>query len=254
VDVDVDATDGPEEPEGSEGRSPLAWASWLLVASAVVPAVVFAEVARRFLTGSADASYFGAYVSAETVRARIDFTFSVRFRLLWASVPVPEVLLASVPVVLALAAVVLAGRPGWLVPSRWGRRVAAVASLLTALESLVCLVVLFDLADEPRSDPYGNLELTYLLPNTGGFPEIAPVLALLVVTTAVPAVAALVLWRAGEARAGLVTGPGAGVVPEVTPDAEPALAPAPGPDLVVEATAVPRPSAEDLDAYRRPGG
>lgn len=244
---------------GRGGGLPLGWVSWLLVLVAVLPPVVLAEVSRRFLTGSADASYFGAYVSEADVRARLDFTFTVRFRLLWASVPVPDVLVAALPVVLGTAAVVVAGRPQWLVPPRWGALVVAGAAVLSALESLVCLVMLAELADEPRSSAYGNLQLSYLLPSTGDFPEIAPVMASLVVLTVVPAVAALVLWRAPRAAR-------ADPEPSAEPVLEPSLEPAEEPvtELIAEPPPeppapgghpepdVPRPSTAELDAYRRP--
>lgn len=264
-----------------DGRGPLVWVSWSLVASAVVSAVVLAEVFRRFLTGGADTVYFGSYVSEETLRSRMDFTFSVRFRLLWATVPVPEVLLASSLVLVALAGLVAAGRPGWLVPSRWAGRVAAGAALLTAVESALCLVMLFDLTDEPPSEPFGNLQMTYLLPNTGGFPQIAPVLALLVVTAVVPLAAALVLWRVRDRRSDTAdstnttdstgpvpvdptpTPPGDGTLPGTTTD-EPVLptAPAAARDEAPDRTSggappapvrtVPQLSDGQLEAYRRP--
>ncbi|GAA0312493.1 hypothetical protein [Kineococcus aurantiacus] len=278
--------EGPGDPDG---RGPLVWVSWSLVASAVASAVVLAEVFRRSLTGASDTSYFGSYVSEETLRSRIDFTFSVRFRLLWATVPVPEVLLASSLVLVALAALVAAGRPSWLVPSRWAGRAAAGAALLTAVESALCLVMLFDLTDEPPSEPFGNLQLTYVLPNTGGFPQIAPVLALLVVTVVLPLAAALVLWRVRDLRpdtagtgptAGPVpvdpapTGPASGMLPGATGETVPRTAPgaardeAPGaardeaPDAARDRAtgeapadpvhALPKLSAEQLEAYRRP--
>jgi hypothetical protein len=246
-DVDDRSEDPADEDPG--GRSP-GWVSWLLVLVAVLPPVVLAEVSRRFLVGSADGAYFGTYVSADEVRARLDVTPSVRFRLFWATVPVPDVLLASLPVVLALCAVVVAGRPDWLVPPRWGRRVAAVAATLTVGESLVCLVMLLHLADAPRSDEYGNLQLSYLLPSTGEFPEVAPVLALLVVTAVVPAVGALVLWRAGDPEPVVV----AEAVPAGPVPAGPEVA---GPERGAEPPApfphVPEPTPEELRAYRRPG-
>ncbi|WP_380159019.1 hypothetical protein [Kineococcus sp. R86509] len=242
---------GDEEDEA--GRLPLGWVSWLLVLVAVLPPVVLAEVSRRFLTGSADASYFGAYVSEADVRARLDFTFTVRFRLLWASVPVPDVLIAALPVVLGLAAVVVAGRPEWLVPPRWGARVVAGAAGLSALESLVCLVMLVELADEPRSSAYGNLQLSYLLPSTGDFPEIAPVMALLVVMTVVPAVAALVLWQApGAARVAAEPAAEPDAEPAPEPVAEPPAEPRPEPPVEERPSEVPRLSGAELDAYRRP--
>ena len=245
--ADADGADGADGAASAGGgarrgaRSPL---TWLLVTAAVLPPVVLAEVSRRFLTGGADTSYFGPHVSEAVLRTRIDFTFSVRFRLLWATVPVPDVLIASTAALLVLAAVVLAGRPARLVPPRWGRRVVAGAALLAALEGLTCLLVLLDLTDEPRSDPYGNLQLTYLLPNTGTFPEIVPVLVLLAVTAGLSLLAALALRRAG--------GPGAsaGAVP-AAPDA---VAPAPDPEATApEAPGPPRPEADALAAYRRPG-
>jgi hypothetical protein len=117
--------------------------------------------------------------------------------------------------------------------------------VLSALESLVCLVMLVELADEPRSSAYGNLQLSYLLPSTGDLPEIAPVMAVLVVLTVVPAVAALVLWRAPSA-ARVVEEPAA------EPVAEPPAQPRPEPPVEERLPEVPRLSSAELDAYRRP--
>ena len=272
-------TSQPDE-EGTgkpEGRGPLVWVPWSLVAGAVASAVVLAEVFRRFLTGGADTVYFGSYVSEETLRTRIDFTFSVRFRLLWATVAVPEVLLASSLVLVALAALVAAGRPGWLVPSRWAGRVAAGAAVLTAVESALCLVMLFDLTNEPLSEPFGNLQRTYLLPNTGGLLQIAPVLALLAVTAVLSLASALVLWRVQDRRLDTAdtartagpapadpapTGPASGAPPGAT--GETVLPPAPdqardeagdrvsGGAPATPVHAVPKLSAEQREAYRRP--
>ena len=234
-----------EEPAGPAS---LRWVSWVLVALALLPPVVLAEVARRFLTGGADASYFGEFVSADEVRARLDFTFSVRFRLLWASVSIPNVLVGSLPVLLAVCAAVVARAPDWLVPSRWGRRIVAVAALLTAVESATCIVMLVELADAPRSDAYGNLQLTYLLPSTGGLLEIAPVLALLVVTTVLPLLAAALLRRGDHPDPAPV--PDALPEPETRPEPEPR--PLPEPDVAPGTSGVPKPSSQELDAYRRP--
>ncbi|ABS04038.1 hypothetical protein [Kineococcus radiotolerans] len=278
-------TSQPDE-EGTgkpEGRGPLVWVPWSLVAGAAASAVVLAEVFRRFLTGGADTVYFGSYVSEETLRTRIDFTFSVRFRLLWATVAVPEALLASSLALVALAALIAAGRPGWLVPSRWAGRVAAGAAALTAVESALCLVMLFDLTNEPLSEPFGNLQRTYLLPNTGGLLQIAPVLALLAVTTVLSLASALVLWRVQDRRpdtadttdtantAGPVpvdpvdpapTGAASGAPPGAT--GETVLPPAPdeardeagdrvsGGAPATPVHAVPKLPAEQLEAYRRP--
>jgi hypothetical protein len=239
------------------------WVPWSLVASAVAIAVVLGEVFRRFLTGAADTVYFGTYVSEQTLRTRIDFTFSVRFRLLWATVPVPEVLLGSALVLVALACLVAAGRPGWLVPSRWAGRVAAGAAVLTAAESVLCLVMLYDLTDEPPSEPFGNLQMTYLLPNTGGLVQVAPVLALLAVTTVLSLAAALVLWRVRDGRpdtsdTDVPAGPGREDVPRhageaaLQPPAEEARDRTAAEASATAVDAVPKLPAGQLEAYRRP--
>ena len=259
---------------------PGGWASWLLVAAAAAPVLVLGEVARRHLGGGLDARYFGATAgSGGDDAVGLGLGWSTRFSLLWTAVPVPEVLLTALAGLLVLCALVVAGRPAWLVPGRWGRRAAAGVAALAAAESLIALLTLAGRADDSEREGFGGLSITYYVPPTGRFPEIAPVLALLAVTTVLPALAALVLWRDGDgAPAGrgdddddvdevdeVDEAPGAdgddtgdlGATPAVTtptaaapgtPAAPPAVAGrGPGP-----APGIPTVPAHELDAYRRP--
>ncbi|MBB2901049.1 hypothetical protein FHR75_001837 [Kineococcus radiotolerans] len=258
---------------------PGGWASWLLVAVAAAPVLVLGEVARRHLGGGLDARYFGATAGSGEDAVGLGLGWSTRFSLLWTAVPVPEVLLAALAGLLVLCALVVAGRPAWLVPGRWGRRAAAGVAALAAAESLIALLTLAGRADDSEREGFGGLSITYYVPPTGRFPEIAPVLALLAVTTVLPALAALVLWRDGDgAPAGrgdddddvdevdeVDAAPDAdgddtgdlGATPAVTtptaaapgtPAAPPAVAGrGPGP-----APGIPTVPAHELDAYRRP--
>lgn len=259
------ADEGPDEFDGESGgeaerggereSAPGRWASWLVVAVSAVPPLALAVLGRRFLGGGADAAYVGTR-AAPGDGDGIDLGWSNRFGLLWMTVPVPQVLLAALCGVLVVAALVVAGRPDWLVPRRWAARVGAGAAALTALESLVSLVSLVTRAGEPERESFGGSQISYYIPSTGEFPELLGVLALLVVTTALPALAALVLWRAVDPTAGPVpAAPAEPAAPtavdgEPEPAAEPAPDPAPAPQAGV--ADVPKPSADDLDAYRRP--
>lgn len=251
--------DTDEDLDGAWRRAapvPGGWPSRLVVAVVAVPPLVLGEVARRHLSGSLDARYFGdAFGPADGDVADLDW--STRFSLLWTAVPVPEVLLAALVALLVLCALVVAGSPAWLVPGRWGRRVAAAAAVLTAAESLLTLLTLLSRAEAPERDTFEGLSIAYYVPPTGRFPELAPVLALLAVTTLLPAVAALVLWRGEDAPAGTAAGgdepPAA--VPASPPPAPVVVAPVP-PEAPAapEVPGIPTVPAEQLDAYRRPGG
>ena len=261
---------------------PGGWASWLLVAAAAAPVLVLGEVARRHLGGGLDARYFGATADSGEDAVGLGLGWSTRFSLLWTAVPVPEVLLAALAGLLVLCALVVAGRPAWLVPGRWGRRAAAGVAALTAAESLIALLSLAGRADESEREAFGGLSITYYVPPTGRFPEIAPVLALLAVTTVLPALAALVLWRDGDdappgrgddgddgddevgdaddagdpgavgagARGADGAGGDPGPVPAGTAPATPPAVAGRGPE---PAPGIPTVPAHELDAYRRPG-
>lgn len=241
--VGADVADEP-------GPGPGGWASWLVVGVAALPPLVLAEVARRFLGGGEDSRWFGGSYAGLGTDTVVDLDVSARFSLFWSTVPVLDVLPATLVAVLALCAVVVAGRPGWLVPTRWGRRVGAGAAALTAVESLLALVALLGRDPDPLSQTLGGLQLSYDVPSTGNFPELVPVLTMFVVTAVLPGVAAVVLWRADD-PAPAVGGAETPVVPEVVEEppseAEPPVVPP-----VAEPPAVPKLSPEELDAYRRP--
>ena len=249
-----------EEPDESEGEFageservpvPGRWASWLVVAVSAVPPLALAVLGRRFLGGGADAAYVGTRADPGDGDG-IDLGWSNRFGLLWMTVPVPQVLLAALCGVLVAAALVAVGRPEWLVPRRWAARVGAGAAALTALESLACLLSLVARAGEPERESFGGSQISYYIPSTGEFPELLGVLALLVVTTALPALAALVLWRSEELPVAAEPVPAGPARVDAAPTPEPVPAPDPEPAPQPEAVDVPRPSADELDAYRRP--
>jgi hypothetical protein len=135
--------------------------------------------------------------------------------------------------------------------------VGAVAAVLTAAESLGCLASLVQRAGDSERASFGGQQISYYIPSTGEFPELLGVLSLLAVTTVLPAVAALVLWRAEgpvDAEPAAAPAPRGGVPagPDVdTVDAEPEPEPEPVP-AVAEVVDVPKLSAAELDAYRRP--
>ncbi|GAB3461685.1 hypothetical protein AB1207_07010 [Kineococcus endophyticus] len=199
-DPDRDGT--TEEPRGG-------WPSWVLVAACVVPPLVLAEAARRVLTGAYDEEFYGGYPSGAGAfdGAAPEISTGRRFGILWALVGAPAPLWGGVVAALLALVVVLAGRPSWLVPDRWGRRVAAVGSWVSAALALGSLVGVVEHASAPADDA-GPGALRFFL-RTGlpdDLPGVAGALAVLVPALVVPAVAGAVLWRVparghGERRA-----------------------------------------------------
>ncbi len=109
----------------------------------------------------------------------------------------PAPLWGGVVAALLALVVVLVGRPSWLVPDRWGRRVAALGSWLSAALALGCLVGVVAHASAPADDA-GPGALRFFL-RTGlpdDLPGVAGTLAVLVPALVVPAVTGAVLWRA----------------------------------------------------------
>lgn len=193
---------GQLEPEASEEREDApswAWVSWVLVAACVGPVLLLAEVARRVLTGGYDAEFFGGFADSEDLSTiaemvdRLEISTGQRFSVLWVQADLPWPLLGPALAALVLGGVVLAGRPGWLVPGLWGRRVAAVGAWLAAAQSLVAAVGLLQVVAGNGVGSRGSLQLSwYGAPE--GFPEVAGALAVLVPLAVVTAVAGVVVW------------------------------------------------------------
>lgn len=188
---DPDHEGATDEPRGS-------WPSWALVAACVVPPLVLAEAARRVLTGAYDEEFYGGYPSGAGAfdGAAPEISTGRRFGILWALVGAPAPLWGGVVAALLALVVLLAARPTWLVPDRWGRRVAALGSWLSAALALGCLVGVVEHASAPADDA-GPGALRFFL-RTGlpdDLPGVAGTLAVLVPALVVPAVAGAVLWR-----------------------------------------------------------
>ncbi|WP_432524962.1 hypothetical protein [Kineococcus sp. SYSU DK006] len=185
--ADGDAGERADE----DGSARWGWVSWLPIAAAALCPLVLAEVARQVLGGARDEPYFG-YAD----EAGQEVPVGRRVGLLWALVPVPQVLLAGTCALVVVCGVVLAGRPGWLVPGRVGRWVAAGVAAACALEGLAALGVLLQAAARPP-DQAGDdgLLLTFLGLPAQGLVELGPQVAVLVPAVVVPALAAVLLVR-----------------------------------------------------------
>ncbi len=195
-----DPVDGRGDVSEDDATAPGGWASWLLVAACVAPPLLLAEAARRVLGGDQDGDYFGWYAATSFDGAGTSPTeapLGERFRVLWVVLGLPGPLWSVVVGGLLLAVVVLAGRPAALVPGRWGRRVAAAASWLSAAGSLAALLGVLAAYSAPAQDRQGRLPAIF----GGGLPDDAPTLAaaaaVLVPAVLVPALTGAVLWRDG---------------------------------------------------------
>ncbi|WP_432563866.1 hypothetical protein [Kineococcus sp. SYSU DK003] len=238
------------------------WVSWLLVAACLLPVVLVGEAGRRVLTGAYDADFFGISPDQRGLDAGatdgFDLPVSRRFSVLWFQMGLPGPLLAGPVAALAVAAVVLAGRPAWLVPDRWGRRVAAAGAGLAGLQALLVTAGLVHGVSGAADEGTGSLELNWYGPTTNSFPEVAGALALLLPAIVVPVVAGLVIWRAGPAGAPVAdveegvpepataAAPTAGEPPEEEPGHEPG-------QEAGQASSVPVVPEDERHLYRRPG-
>lgn len=249
---DPDHEGATDEPRGS-------WPSWVLVAACVVPPLVLAEAARRVLTGAYDEEFYGGYPSGAGAfdGAAPEISTGRRFGILWALVGAPAPLWGGVVAALLALVVLLAARPTWLVPDRWGRRVAALGSWLSAALALGCLVGVVEHASAPADDA-GPGALRFFL-RTGlpdDLPGVAGTLAVLVPALVVPAVAGAVLWRAparGHAEFPDTREPRAHEEPREPQEPQVAHEPH-APQEVTEPPAGP-PTLSDTERefYRRPG-
>lgn len=249
------------DPPPEESRH---WLSWVLVAGCAAPALLLAEAARRVLRGGYDAQYFGGYPAAYLGDAdatdRLDVTTAERFQVLWSLLSLPGPLLGAAVVGVLVVAVVLAGRPAWLVPDRWGRRVAALALWLAAAVSAGVVAGVLQGYSAPVESQADSLQVFLGNRSPDDFPGVAGALALLLPAVVVPALGGAVLWRTGDAPPVV---PAGGAVPDEDEEDE---AQDPGPPGPEGAAAAPVPEREPAapvspptvpeaqrHLYRRPG-
>ncbi|NAZ77935.1 hypothetical protein GTQ99_21355 [Kineococcus sp. T13] len=169
------------EEDGGPGEG-WSWVFWLAVAAAGAPLLVSAEVVRRAVTG-------GLREGSGPQPGEPAQVFADRWSEVVAVAQTGWSTTCTALGALLLAAVVLAGRPGWLVPPRGGRVVVAVlagaGAAAAAASGALSLVVLLgpptplQLHRQPPGTPQGPGLLDWAV--EGGLHALALVLGLLVV-------------------------------------------------------------------------
>lgn len=237
------------------------WAAWFLILAAAAPATVILRVGWKVMTGSADEP-FGLQDRALTGLELLGNRWSSP----WMIQSISTLPLIGLLPLVVLAALVVAERPRALVPTHIGRLAATLVAASTAALGLIGTIGL-------------SAQLSGLLPGlgwgsiTGSQVEAyGPVAALVLTTTVLGVATTAVLWpRKSTERndeAAIVPVVGETVGEEATEDGASADRPAEpdrpkviaGPRVIaapdalppaVGPSALPLPSATDLDLYRR---
>ena len=151
--------DGPPDDAASGRAGGLAW---LLVTAGALPLVLAVAASRTWFSGARDEGSFSYDPATDLTPGTASVSFADRWASYDEAVPYAPALLAATLGVAVLAAVALAGRPGWLVPGRTARLAAAAVAGLTATAAAGLLVagVVAAATDPVTTSSGGNLRLT----------------------------------------------------------------------------------------------
>ncbi|MEZ0491500.1 hypothetical protein AB2L28_04545 [Kineococcus sp. TBRC 1896] len=244
---DPTGTDRAEDAPGPPGGG---WVAWVVALFALAVPSVLAGLAYQAFTDDSLTRLNGLTPVDEDGDGDVwDISWQLRFSLLWRAVPVPLSLLAPLAALFILCAVLVSGRPRWLLPSPPARWIATAAAALVVAESVTAAGVLLSQAVTHPRDGAGTagLQLTSS-PTSGQLPDVGLVALVLLGCALFATLAAVTVLR--ERPPGPVLD---------APAPPPLTDPCPATDRpsrpiapVATSPQPPRPSQEEEVLYRRP--